>query len=119
MPQDPNQPPQPQWDAQQGQWVLPGQAQPPYPGQQQSYGQQGSYGYGQPRGGAQGQPYGQPSGQWPPQAPQAPQRRRKWPWIVGAVVVLFIVVGIANGGNSGAPSPAGSPTATGCLRFSR
>ena len=119
MSYDPNQAPQPQWDPQQGRWVLPEQGAP-HVGGAQGYGDQ--HGYGQPpqgpygpwdgrysqqaQGGAGGPQYpGQP--RYVPQPSPQPQRR-KWPWIVGAVVLLFIV--IANGGRSGTTSPTGRTT---------
>lgn len=36
--------------------------------------------------------------------------RRKWPWVVGGVVALFFIIGIANGG-SGTPNTAVMPSA--------
>lgn len=42
----------------------------------------------------------------PPPAPApAPKKGRKWPWIVGGVVVLLIVIGLA-GGNKDSQKPA-------------
>lgn len=102
--QDPNRPPQPQWDPQQGQWVLPGE-QSAHGGLQQGqcvqqgYEQQAQH--GQPQGPQQPtQGYGQPPGQWPPQQPaQAPASRgRKWPWIVGGIVALVVIGSMVNGG---------------------
>lgn len=56
-------------------------------------------------------PYGQPDPQqWRQphshQAPPAKPKRKKWPWIVGAVVLLFLIVGIVN---SGDPAPQTPP----------
>lgn len=135
MSQDPNQPPQPQWDPQRGQWYIPGQQQyaPPQGYPQQPYGQQGYSGqpYGQapqdqgPQG-RHGQPeYGQPNGpgstQYPgqpdyvprPQLPKA-SKHRKWPWVVGAVVLLFIIIAATSGGTTPAPTTsAAAPAASG------
>lgn len=65
-------------------------------------------------------PHGQPDpGQWqgygqqPP--PPAPKKKRRWPWIVGAIVLLFVIAGIANGGDASpaptAPSGSAAPAA--------
>ena len=66
----------------------PGDQQPPNYGQQPppNYGQQPYQGQGQP-----GQPYpGQPyPGYGVP--PQEPKKRKKWPWVLLALVVLFLV----------------------------
>lgn len=62
------------------------------------------------------QPYqqGPPGGpQYPPYQPPSTPPRRKWPWIVGGVVALLVVVGIANGRSGGggdAPAPAAAPS---------
>ncbi len=131
MPQDPNQPPQPHWDARQGRWVLPGDQGPQY-AQQPGYGQQGwgqqGYGqqaYAQPGPGQQsrhGQPetdrsrgYGPPSGPWasePPTPSPSPKKRPKWPWIVGGIVLLVIIISVSSrGGNSTTPTGAGGAAA--------
>lgn len=63
-------------------------------------------------------PYGQPDPrQWQgyaQQVPPAPKKKRRWPWIVGGVV-LFLILVSAIGGNSApapsAPAAAGSPSA--------
>lgn len=45
--------------------------------------------YGQP---TSGQPYGAPPPGWtPPQQQQAPRKKRKWPWIVGGIVLAGIL----------------------------
>lgn len=60
--------------------------------------------------GAQGQwtqqqgAYGQPTGQWPPRPP-APKKSRKWPWVLGGVVVLIVLIAaISGGGETAAPT---------------
>lgn len=111
-----SQPPTPQWDSQQGRWVLPDQGQyAPPPG----YGAPGSHRVGHggasPGGWQQGgtQPsgpppggYGQPTGQWPPRPP-APRKSRKWPWILGGAVVLIIIIAATSGGG-GSSAPTGA-----------
>jgi hypothetical protein len=43
---------------------------------------------------------------------QPPRRRKKWPFIVGGILALFVIIGIANGGgNQPSTTPAGAPTA--------
>ena len=62
--------------------------QPPQDPQQpkQPYGEQPQQPYGQqPQ-----QPYGQPPQGYAPQQP--PQKKKKWPWILLAIVVLFIAL---------------------------
>lgn len=50
---------------------------------------------------------------YPPQPgyhqPAAPRKRRVWPWIVGGIVMLIIVIAAANGGDPG--PTAGGPAA--------
>lgn len=67
------------------------------------------------------QPYGP---QPPPPTPQAfggppppPRKQRRWPWIVGIIVALFVGVGIGSAGgddtkttDAGTPLPAGAST---------
>lgn len=59
----------------------------------------------------------QPGPYMPPVPPPAPKRRRRWPWIVGALVGVFVVIGVAAGvsGTSGGgqPAPAGGGAQTG------
>ncbi|WP_138997023.1 DUF4352 domain-containing protein [Rhodococcus zopfii] len=45
----------------------------------------------------------QPSAGYPP-APQ-PKKKRKWPWIVGGIVAVFVVASVAGGGDD---KPSGS-----------
>ena len=42
-----------------------------------------------------------PHGAYPPPyaAQPAPKKKRRWPWIVGAILLLFVVVGVASGGD--------------------
>jgi hypothetical protein len=55
----------------------------------------------------QWQGYGGAHQAGPPPKP----KRKKWPWILGAVVLLFVIVGVAN---SGDPAPrAGVPSGVG------
>ncbi|MFC9519001.1 DUF4352 domain-containing protein [Nocardiaceae bacterium NPDC056970] len=61
-----------------------------------AYGQ-GPQGYpadpsqGYPAGPAQGYPA-------PPAAPEPAKKKKKWPWIVGAIVVLFVIIALTGGG---------------------
>jgi hypothetical protein len=107
-----SQPPTPQWDPQQGRWVLPEQGQYAPPPGYPSPTPPGSGRHGAPEGGRQpyGSPpaggYGQPTGQWPPRPP-APKKSRKWPWVIGGVVLLIILIAsISGGGGSTAPTGA-------------
>ncbi|MXP22979.1 DUF4352 domain-containing protein [Gordonia sp. HNM0687] len=56
------------------------------------------------------QPYAQqPYSQWgygqPPVPPaQSPKKQRKWPWIVGGIVVIFMVIAALSGGGSDEPA---------------
>lgn len=53
----------------------------------------------------------------PGAAVPAKPKRRKWPWVIVAVVLLLVIIGVANGGAKtpttsaavGAPVPAGAP----------
>jgi hypothetical protein len=50
----------------------------------------------------------------PPNAPVAAagkKSRRKWPWIVGGIVALFFIIGIANSGNTSTPTAGTAPPA--------
>lgn len=59
-----------------------------------------------------------PYGAYPPPPaplPPMPKKRRTWPWIVGAIVLLFVVIGVANGGDRSNPSAApGCGSTSGC-----
>lgn len=93
----PNQPQQP--GPQPGHGPPPSYGPPQGPSGQQGYGPP-PQGYGTPPGygGAQGYPqqqYGGPPGYGPP-TPQ-PKKRKKWPFIVGGILLLFIIIGIAGG----------------------
>ncbi|MBM7458150.1 DUF4352 domain-containing protein [Rhodococcus coprophilus] len=55
----------------------------------------------------------QPAPQYPMQpaggfAPPEPKKRKKWPWIVGAFVALFVVTSVAGGGNEDEPTATAS-----------
>jgi hypothetical protein len=75
-----------------GQQGYPPQGYPP-----QGYGPP-PQGYGAPQGYPQ-QGHGGPQGYGPPA--QQPKKRKKWPFIVGGILLLFIIVGIAGGNGSG------------------
>ena len=125
-----SQPPTPQWDAQQGRWVLPEQAQyAPPPGYAQAPGRPRVTRRAVPgtaartRRTALRRPAdGQPTGQWPP-PPPAPKKTRKWPWIVGGAVLLIVLISAINSGGSPAPTgttgaapsaaPSSAPSAAG------
>lgn len=67
--------------------------------------------YQQPQGSPHQQyppPYQPPPQQQPPQQP--PKKRRNWPWIVGMIVLAFIVLGVVAAITN--PNPTGSATAT-------
>lgn len=84
------------------------------PGQQggqqpQGYGPLPGYG-GPPPGAGMPPSYGPPPG-WGGQPPTghggpAPKKPRRWPWIAGGVVLLFIVIGALGGGSKDRPAPA-------------
>ncbi|MGY6652704.1 MmpS family transport accessory protein [Amycolatopsis sp. TRM77291] len=38
-----------------------------------------------------------------PPAPESPNKRKKWPWITGAVVAVLLIVAIADGGKTDDP----------------
>lgn len=86
MSQPPYPPPAPQG---------PGQPQYPPPPRQP---------YGHAPAGVTG---GQYTGQQPPAPQVPPRRRRRWPWIIGGVVLALVVVSALNAGQ-GTPSPARS-----------
>src|SRR5690349_8419789 len=59
-------------------------------------------------------PYGQPDPrQWQGYGPPAPvkKKRKKWPWIVGAVVLLFVVIGMSGNKSTDPAVPAASGSA--------
>lgn len=40
-----------------------------------------------------------------PAAPQpAPKKRKKWPWIIGAILVLFVIIGVSGGNGGSSPT---------------
>ncbi|MBC2644751.1 MULTISPECIES: MmpS family transport accessory protein [unclassified Rhodococcus (in: high G+C Gram-positive bacteria)] len=47
-----------------------------------------------------GQPY------YPPQPPQQPaKKKRKWPWIILAIIAVFVIIAVAGGGGEDGKSP--------------
>lgn len=48
-----------------------------------------------------------PQQQWPPAQP--PKKRRKWPFVLGGLVVLGVIIGVSSGG--GDPAPAATASA--------
>lgn len=55
------------------------------------------------------QGYPPPRNGYPPRQPRhAPPPRRRWPWVVGGVFLLLVIIGIVNGGNRSAPITAGN-----------
>ncbi|AFA72557.1 hypothetical protein GPOL_c15080 [Gordonia polyisoprenivorans VH2] len=69
--------------------------------------QYGAPQYGSPQYGAP--QYGQTGYGVPPQPiPAPPKKKRKWPWILGAIVVLIIIIAVATSGGSDDSSPSGS-----------
>ncbi len=77
-------------------------AGPQYGAPQYSAPQYGSPQYGAPQYGQTG--YGVP----PQPIPAPPKKKRKWPWILGAIVVLIIIIAVATSGGSDDSSPSGS-----------
>jgi hypothetical protein len=87
--------------------------QPQYPPHYNVYGQQPSS-YGQQQPPLPGPPVLPPTAQAPLPPRPAPKKRKKWPFIVGGIVVLFVIIGIAGqgGSNSGTDTTAAqSPAA--------
>ncbi|WP_338837526.1 DUF4352 domain-containing protein [Gordonia polyisoprenivorans] len=77
-------------------------AGPQYGAPQYSTPQYGSPQFGAPQ-------YGQTGYGFPPQPiPAPPKKKRKWPWILGAIVVLIIIIAVATSGGSDDSSPSGS-----------
>jgi hypothetical protein len=53
-----------------------------------------------------------PAGQYQPAPAPAPKKKtKKWPWIVGGIVALIVIGGVANGGKDSAPAAGGTTTA--------
>lgn len=65
-----------------------------------------------------------PQGWQPPAMPTPPRKRRRWPWIVGALVGVFVVIGVVagltgtSGGGQPAPSNGGAQTGIPAGNFS-
>lgn len=56
----------------------------------------------------------QPGGAYqPPAGYELKKKRRKWPWILGAIVLLLVIIGVSTGGNNTPASNTGpaAPTA--------
>ncbi|ROZ49410.1 hypothetical protein EEB13_05670 [Rhodococcus sp. WS3] len=70
--------------------------QPQQPYGQQPYGQQPQQPYGQQPG-----QFGPPPGGYQPTQQPAPiqKKPKKWPWIVGGVVVILVIAGMVGGGD--------------------
>src|SRR5690348_11141865 len=47
--------------------------------------------------------------QWTPQVPPKPKRRR-WPWIVGGIVLLLVIIGMAGNKATSTPQVPTAPT---------
>ena len=45
----------------------------------------------------------------PQQAAPAPRRRRRWPWVVGGIALLLVIIAMAGGGHAPAPTTSASP----------
>lgn len=45
---------------------------------------------------------------YPPQQPPPPPPRPRWPWVVGSIFVILLIIGIANSGKDSAPVTAGN-----------
>ena len=76
------------------------------------------YAYPQPDAGQYaGAPNAVPQYGFPPQAPggqpvnQPPKKRRKWPWVLGALVVLIVIIVAVSGGGSDSDSSSNSTSA--------
>ncbi|MFE0751532.1 DUF4352 domain-containing protein [Gordonia sp. NPDC058843] len=101
----------------------PAPGHPGQPGQQPQYGAPPPgqpYGQTPPPGAAQyGQaPYGAPPQPYPPQPYPAPpaRKKKKWPWVLGALVVLLIIILAATSGggseDTDTTADSGASTAT-------
>lgn len=45
--------------------------------------------------------------------PPAPRRRRRWPWIVGGILAVIVIAGIAGGVRGGGSAAPAAPSTTG------
>lgn len=45
-----------------------------------------------------------------PQQVSAPKKKKKWPWVVGAIIALLIVGAMSNGGDKDEPKASATPT---------
>lgn len=55
-------------------------------------------------------PEGQPPQQWtPPTPPRQPRKRRRWPWLVGGAVAVFVLAGLINGQKTAVTTPTVVP----------
>lgn len=95
---------QPQQPLPEHQQTQPGRHRPP---SQQQHPPQGypppQYAYPPP-------PYPYQPQQQPPRP--SPPPRRKWPWLVGGIFVILVIIGIANSGNSGPTGTITGPTSS-------
>jgi hypothetical protein len=65
----------------------------------------------QPQPPHSGNPY--PAGAYQPPAGYElkKKKRKKWPFVLGAIALLFVIIAVSNGGNSGSTSTATDPAA--------
>lgn len=56
-------------------------------------------------------PAGAPVPGYSPAPAPAARKRRRWPWVIAGIVVVFFIIGIAAGGGEQAPSGNGGPAA--------
>lgn len=46
----------------------------------------------------------------PPVQPQPPKKKRRWPWVVGGIAVVFVMIGVAANAGSGSGTTEGATT---------